>query len=514
MSANALRRGAGVASMSFAARSASALTLLCLVACGSGGGGAGQPTLTLSPQTATAILGGPAVTFTASLSGSSNPISWTLSGPGSIAPSGGSTAAYTPPPFGGTAMTATVTASAGSGLSASATVHVDVPAAIDVSGRVIGSDLVPIAGVNVTIGAKSALTNADGGFTISSVPPPYDLTAVAPSPKKVGVLYQGLTRRDPTILMPGMTASTSTGTLTGNVTGGNPLGAADEVTRLIFGSPDIPDWLVNNAQTNVTSNPYTLNPSWVGPSATTGTVHVLQWRLDANNRPASFTGYASTPGVSISSGGTASADLVMSAPPASTIGGTIHLAPSLSYFGQTLSIVFPGTPPTFLGADTPSGSFSYPFPDVSGATATLIATALYAGTNVSATELAGISPGTANVVVDLPTPCTAVVPADHATNVGTTTDFTWTPMTGTVYVLFLLGSGTSPSYFVFTAATSARIPDLSAQGLGLSGAFRWDVNAFGPVASVDDLAGAAALHLVGAGSYFGGTTSPRDFTNP
>ncbi len=151
---------------------------------------------------------------------------------------------------------------------------------------------------------------------------------------------------------------------------------------------------------------------------------------------------------------------------------------------------------------------------MSGATATLIATALYAGTNVSATQLAGISPGTANVVVDLPTPCTAVVPADHATNVGTTTDFTWTPMTGTVYVLFLLGSGTSPNYFVFTAATSARIPDLSAQGLGLSGAFRWVVNAFGPVASVDDLAGAAALHLVGAGSYFGGTTSPRDFTNP
>lgn len=510
MSADGLRREAGVESVSFGPRRASVLALLCLVACG-GGGGAGQPTLTLSPQTATAVLGGPAVTFTARLSGSSSAISWTLSGPGSIAPSGGSTAAYTPPPFGGTALTATVTASAGSGLSASATVHVEVPAAIDVSGRVIGSDLVPIAGVNVSIGARSALTGADGRFTISSVAPPYDLTAVASPPKKVGVLYQGLTRRDPTILIPGMAASTSTGTLTGNVTGGSPLGAADEVTRLIFGSPDLPDWLVNSAQANVTSNPYTLNPSLVGSSATTGTVHVLQWRLGADNLPASFTGYASTPGVSISPGGTASADLVMSAPPASTIGGTIHLAPSLSYFGQSLSIVFPGTPPTFLGANAPSGTFSYPFPDVGGATATLIATALYAGSNVSATVLAGISPGTANVVVDLPTPCTAVAPADHATNVGTTTDFTWTPMTGTVYVLLVLGSS---SYFVVTAATSARIPDLTAQGLGLSGAYRWDVNAFGPVASVDDLAGAASMHLVGAGSYFGGTTSPRDFTNP
>ena len=514
MSADGLRREAGVERTSFGARGASALALLCLVACG-GGGGAGQPTLTLSPQTATAVLGGPAVTFTASLSGSSSAISWTLSGPGSIVPSGGSTAAYTPPPFGGTAVTATVTASAGGGLSASATVHVGVPAAIDVSGRVIGSDLVPIAGINVTIGARSALTDVDGGFTISSVSPPYDLTAVATSPKKVGVLYQGLTRRDPTILMPGVPASTtSTGTLTGNVTGGSPLGAADEVTRLIFGSPEIPDGLVNSAQTNVVSNPYALNPSWVGPSATTGTLHVLQWRLGANNLPAAFTGYASTPGVNISPGGTASVDLIMSAPPASTIGGTIHLAPSLSYFSQSLSIAFPGTPPTFLGADAPSGSFSYPFPDVSGATATLIATALYAGSNISATQLAGISPGTTNVVVDLPTPCTAVAPADHATNVGTTTDFTWTPMTGTVYELYLLGFGTSPSYFVMTAATSARIPDLASQGLGLSGSFSWNVNAFGPVASVDDLAGAAAMHLFGAGSYFAGTTSPRDFNNP
>ena len=498
--------------MSLPARSAVAVTLICLAACGSGGGGT-QGSLTISPQTASATIGGPAVTLTASLSGSSNPIAWTLSGPGSIAPAQGSSTQYTPPPFGGTPATATVTASAGSGLSASVTVSVAVPASIDVHGMAIGSDTTPVAGVSVTIGTQSATTDAGGRFTISGVTVPYDLTAVATSPRRTGVVYEGLTRRDPTILMVGIASSPRRATLTGNVTGANPVGVAGDVTRLIIGSPQIPFWLVNDVETNVTSNPYTLHPSWVGQDTTTGTIHVLQWQQDGG-LPVSYSGYASVPGITLSAdAGTVASDAVLSAPPASTIAGTIQLAPSLTRFSQLVAIVFPGAVPTFLGSDTPTASFAYPFPNVAGATATLVASAGDTGSSsYSSAQLTGITPGTTNILVALPPAPTPVAPVDHTTGVGTTTDFTWTPVNGTVYVLLVIGP--SAWYVVVTSATTARIPDLSAQGLGLSGKSSWNVNAYGPAGSVDELAGAALQHLLGTDSYFGGTTAPRDFTNP
>ena len=502
--------------MSLLARVGLGATLISLLACGSGGGGGGgQPTLSISPQTASAVIGGPAVSFTANLSGSSNPIAWTVNGPGSITPAAGTTTAYTPPPFGGTPTTATVTATA-SGLNASATIQVGVPASINVSGTVVGSDRAPVVGASVTIGAQSAVTDAAGAFTISGVALPYDLTAVVTVPKKRAVVYQGLTRRDPAVVVIGVTASPYTGTLTGNLSGGNPLGGANEATRVIFASPDAPAYLLNDNNQFVTSNPYTMNAAWVGPTTTTGTVHAIQWQADGGSVPSSFTGYANKSGVSISSGGNATADLAMTAPSVSTIGGTVHLDASLLYFGQSLWITFPNSPAVFMGADSPSGSFSYPFPNVGGATASVIASAINTFSNVSGLQISGITPGTANVVVQLAAPPTPGTPMDHATSVGTSTDFTWTPMPGTISVLGILGNGTSPTYYVLTAGASARIPDLSAQGLGLPPAapYRWVMNAYGPLTSVDEMAGSASMYLSGSGSYFGGTTAPRDFTTP
>jgi len=502
--------------MPFRARGGLAVALFYLVACGSSGGGGGgvQGTLTISPQTASAVIGGPAVSFTATLSGSSNAISWTLNGPGTIAPSGGSTTTYTPPPFGGSPVTATVTASAGAGVSASATVQVGVPTSIDVSGTVVGSDRVPIAGVNVTIGAQSVITGADGRFTISNVSLPYDLTAVLTSPKR-GIVYQGLTRRDPTVVMLGVTATPLTGTVTGNLSGGHPLGGANESTRVQFASPEARN-LLNGNDLFVASNPYSMQAAWIGPTTTTGTVHALQWQADGGTVPTSFTGYASQTGVSVSSGGNVAADLVMSAPPVSTVGGTIRIDPSLLYFGQSISITFPDAPRIVLGGDAPSGTFSYLVPNVGGATASLIAQAISSASNVSDLQMAGIPPGTTNLVVDLAAPPTPVAPADLATDIATTTVFTWTGMPGTVNLFGVRGRGTtpSPSYYVVTSGTSARIPDLAAQGLGLppAAAYSWNVNTYGPLTSVDELAGAASTYLSGSGSYFGGTTAPRDFT--
>src|SRR5262249_17835541 len=156
-----------------------------------------------------------------------------------------------------------------------------------------------------------------------------------------------------------------------------------------------------------------------------------------------------------------------------------------------------------------SASFSYPFPAVSGAMATVRAEASLSGDS-SAIQLSGIAPGTANLALSLPMPSTAILPADLAKNIGTNTDFTWTSMTGTVYVLARHGPSGAPTYYVVPSATTARIPDLAGQGLGLPAAseYSWNVQAVGPWASVDELAGPTP-NLPPGNTKFQGLTASR-----
>jgi uncharacterized protein YkwD len=78
--------------------------------------------LSLTPPTATVMIGGPAVAFSATLTNSAETINWTLTGPGSISSTTGATTSYTPPAT-GTPGSATLTATAGT-LTASATLTI------------------------------------------------------------------------------------------------------------------------------------------------------------------------------------------------------------------------------------------------------------------------------------------------------------------------------------------------------------------------------------------------------
>src|SRR5262245_51935050 len=125
--------------------------------------------------------------------------------------------------------------------------------AINIAGKVIDNGLRPLAGAVVTVGSQNAVSDSNGQFSISNVTPPYDLTAIAMSPAKVGVLYLGLRRADPTILVPEeVLTSQKSGTVTGNVTGGDPLGAANEMTATAWGSPEFP---IVNPSAVISSNP-------------------------------------------------------------------------------------------------------------------------------------------------------------------------------------------------------------------------------------------------------------------
>lgn len=80
-------------------------------------------TLSVAPATATVAVGGAAIPFSATLTSSADPITWSLTGLGSLSSTAGTTTSYTPPTTGG-ADTATLTATVGT-VTASATVTIN-----------------------------------------------------------------------------------------------------------------------------------------------------------------------------------------------------------------------------------------------------------------------------------------------------------------------------------------------------------------------------------------------------
>jgi hypothetical protein len=103
---------------------------LALAACGGGGGGGGTPappqspppspspapapgvSISVTPSATTTVQGGPAITLVAAVTGSTDTPTWTLTGPGTISASSGSTITYTPPAAGSLTANATVTIAA------------------------------------------------------------------------------------------------------------------------------------------------------------------------------------------------------------------------------------------------------------------------------------------------------------------------------------------------------------------------------------------------------------------
>jgi hypothetical protein len=73
-----------------------------------------------------------------------------------------------------------------------------------IQGKVVDGLLRPIAGATVQVGAQNAVSDSNGQFSIPNVRPPYNLAVTVMSPSREGVLFEGLRRADPTILVPGV----------------------------------------------------------------------------------------------------------------------------------------------------------------------------------------------------------------------------------------------------------------------------------------------------------------------
>ena len=380
-----------------------------------------------------------------------------------------------------------------------------------VNGQVLDNSGRGLSGRTIIAGGVVTTTNASGQFTVAGISTPYDLVIIEPAPDKVATVYKDLTRTDPKVLditVYNYTPPSHSALVGGAIIGGDAFPTPDgTVTTVSWGSPETYGYQGFDA------SPYSLAVNWSGPATTTGTVRALQWTIDGNGKVTGYHSHGTKTGVSLTANGTVSnADIALSAVQTDTASVTITPPGGHKIVGRIVSLNFgDGTYFEVSGDFLSDSALSVPLPSGIGATASVFATAwevddagTFTSTSTGTTSFAkliGVQPGASGATLSLPAPAVITAPAYGATGVDTNTDFSWTPLAGGIHLLFLNPTGNDPAFVIVSGGTHTRIPNLSAQGLGLPSGRPYDVGlwSIGPYASIDAFAQIGSLPAEGVG---------------
>lgn len=398
-----------------------------------------------------------------------------------------------------TTFTLTATNSAGN---VTATAQVDAALSMTVNGYVKDADGEPMSGITVLVKGKTpTTTGADGSFMIQDVVAPYELRIIL-STEQTAIVYQGLTRSDPTLLYLGSTTADKTANISGFVPA-----AAGKKTLVCFVS-GTKSWYTT---ADPVSGFFSFTASWKGSvTSYTGNLFVLRWTPNANGLPTTYDAYGSK-NLTISAGGTFGNNNFVegdfSDPAELNIDGSIVL-PTGSYTitNKQLQINF-GNAYVYIAGEGGAGltdNFSYTVPSISGATFEVDAVATVSATpnsRLSFYQKKGITGGSSGITVTLEGAPQLNLPVHNGTAIDTTTQFLWAQGGGTgVNMVQMIPNalGTGPTYYIFTAGNTTNIPNLSPQGMGLPAGvnYRWAVLRFFPVSSIDDAASDLFVPLI------------------
>jgi hypothetical protein len=355
----------------------------------------------------------------------------------------------------------------------------------------------PVPNVPVTIGADSVQTDGQGKFTIEDVAPTYDaLFVVQPmGDSKVQPytwLYEGLTRRDPTLQV-FRAFEWQYGALEYTITNGqvgNP-----PYTYLSVGTPNgvAYDWVSASS-----SSAQSLDANWAGPvSKVSGVLHALRFNSTDEEVATSFDAYY-TQAVSLdaSAKGTISFSMPAAAPPLTT--GTVSGTVTSPTTSQRYNSVFArfadnASLPVVSGADATGEAFSYPVPSLPQAELTFAACYGYYYVDETSPLACAYQPATVgqnNLAITIPAPPALVAPAPDATGVAQDASFQWA--SNAPVFLFAIQDADYDylrGVFVVTSKKQAKIP-LVGGSYPLRKGFpqAWHVQVHSDVTSVDDAA--------------------------
>lgn len=456
--------------------------------------------------------------------GDSVKLTWVVNGATSLSISSG-VGSVTPNDSGSVTVfvsastTFTLTATNSSG-NTTADAQVSVAQAITVNGYVKDINGEPVTGATVIIKGKTpTTTGASGNFSVSNVMVPYEIRLIySGGSVQTAVVYQGLTRTDPTVIYLGVTTNFKSATISGTVPA-----AVGKYTQVFFVSGDLA-WSTAANQNNGT---YTINAGWYGSTNShTGNLYVLRWIPNSNNLPQEYDAYGLEENVPISNGGSFTNHNFLPTdfidPAEQNITGSITL-PSSSYSIKQKSLLLNfGNANINISGESGAGltaNFSYVVPSIS-ATFEIDVQAEVSAIPSSRTAMyrkKGITGGSSGVNITLASAPQLNLPANNGNEIDTTTQFLWTLGGGTgISIVRINPMGQGPAFFIFTGSNNTYIPNLSPQGLGLPAfqPYQWYTLQYYPLSSIDEAASDSFIKFInGHGGEFGvGQSEMFNFT--
>lgn len=455
-----------------------AAVVLLLAACGQ------SPSIVLTLDAASAaLLRGSDVTVEVTLKragAASADVTLTISGlPANV------TASFSPVTLSGGTLASTLTLSAaaaavagsydvtvagtGTGLVASADLTLDVTN-LSVTGRVVSLLEIPIPGVSVRSQDDSAITGADGSFTLTGLSVPYDLAVWNQADSWVQI-YEGLVAADVMVapLADSMPSATSrSAVVSGSLAGGIIPVAANQVVMVCAEGTD---GIAMGCDTvEPTESAYTIGIQWFGPATRAVTVHALQVQRDPSGYPTAYPGYA-----------TMDLTLTDTVPTVANL----DLGDGVSTVEVDIDIDSPVAIVATLAAVQVGPNLTVPVAQLTSPAIThqiampVIDDASYTFVSAADLSLFGWQAGVTTTTATVPVPdlIHLTSPADMATGVTTSTGFSVATTTSGPKTFYWSQSSGGVSVGVTTMSTTTTIPDLTPFGLALPAntAFGWQV---------------------------------------
>jgi hypothetical protein len=375
-----------------------------------------------------------------------------------------------------------------------------------VNGLVLDGGNRPLPDQTVAIGAEKTTTDGEGRFAFANVPVHYDLAVASPN-GALATVYQGLTRRDPIVVVAASSgrAPTRTATIAVTLAGGDAAAGSWLIYFASARASEVPHDRPLMAAGDKLRSPEPLMIQWDGADTVSGVVIALSMRKEKLVIPQALFAQQS---LTVRAGQTAAITLRPARAPVVRRPSPFVDVPKEDPGFDPNYIEEYRLPGVGFAAHGPGPAHApYDIPDLSGYGLQLCAHAFQWNPYLHSDRVqCGLAPGKQTTVA-LASPPVFKSPAwgTHATP---GLSFGWTPVQSAVYRLSLASQGLKssaerPRVEIVTARTEAAWPDLRAVGVafpsGLA-AYAAEVYALGPFASMDDLASPQGL----------GDPAPRD----
>jgi hypothetical protein len=389
-----------------------------------------------------------------------------------------------------------------------------------VHGRVIDYWGHKLANVPVEIGGKLVTTDELGGFVIDQVPAEYDVSLLVEFPdnydgEHYGWVFQGLTRRDPTLqvyaglkrqsgnldIIPSNTAATLTGTRTMTIALGG-LDGSDEFD-------------------NVGANGYDgRGVNWRGPGMTQETAHSLIWQ-QTTGVPSGYFAYdkqlVALDGLS-SNHSMVTLDMTAETIGSGNIAGTVT-ASGAQTRQNGVFLQFTSNAVMALVEDSGPAAFSYLVPTIPNSSivfsasegASDVGNAYYGAYAVVHKD--GLAAGNSGITAVIPKPPSllTLMPATAKTKVDSNTVFSFQGAAGSagMYVVAFRQKDNSAlrtdGLFVVTSKKSFTLPKVVNDGFALDPgvSYYWRVETHGNLATTDAAAGPTGFLDEFSGDFYG-----------